>query len=146
MAEATLARLERRLERERAAREAAERLTEEKTRALFDANQQLAAANAELQAQVADAVGYQRELHDQKRMLEETMARLVTVVATIDGIARQTRFLALNAAIEAARAGEAGNGFAVVASEVRKLAGATRDATEHASSMLQLGRGTTAPV
>jgi methyl-accepting chemotaxis protein len=137
MVDATLPRLQRRLDRERAARETAERLTEEKTRELFDANQRLAELNADLLARVAEATHFQADLRDQKAALEHTMLRLSDVVTTIDGIARQTKFLALNAAIEAARAGEAGKGFAVVASEVKRLAVATRDATESAACMLQ---------
>jgi methyl-accepting chemotaxis protein len=49
-------------------------------------------------------------------------ARIVDIIAVIDGIAFQTNILALNAAVEAARAGEQGRGFAVVAGEVRALA------------------------
>lgn len=142
MAEVSVDRLQRRLERERAAREAAEALTEQKTRELFDTNQRLARMNEDLAAQIAEGLRYQRDLHDQKAALERTMHNMASVVETIDGIAKQTRFLALNAAIEAARAGEAGNGFAVVASEVRKLATATGEATRGAASMLQTTTGT----
>jgi methyl-accepting chemotaxis protein len=140
MAKTAEDRLKRRLERERAAREAAERLTEVKTHELYDLNQQLAGINSELKAQVADALRYQADLQDQKAVLEETMRQLASVVSNIEDIARQTRFLALNAAIEAARAGEAGNGFAVVAGEVKKLATATGEATRQVAAMLEAGR------
>jgi methyl-accepting chemotaxis protein len=136
MSERAIERLERRLERERAAREAAEQLTEQKTAELFDTNRSLARLNQQLEARINEAIDFQRELHDQKAELEDTMRQMSVVVATIDGIARQTKFLALNAAIEAARAGEAGAGFAVVANEVKKLAAATREATERAAAML----------
>lgn len=54
--------------------------------------------------------------------INESAAKIVEIIAVIDGIAFQTNILALNAAVEAARAGEQGRGFAVVASEVRNLA------------------------
>jgi methyl-accepting chemotaxis protein len=145
VAELSIERLQRRLERERTAREIAEQLTEQKTRELFEANRSLAQVNTDLIGQIADGQRYQRDLHAQKASLEHTMRHLEAVVATIDDIARQTRFLALNAAIEAARAGDAGKGFAVVASEVRKLATATGQATEQAASMLSLSNGPAAP-
>jgi hypothetical protein len=137
MADAPLARLQRRLDRERAAREAAEALTEQKTRELYDANQSLAQANSELQSRIDEALVYQSELNERRVVLEETMREMRVVVSTIDGIARQSRLLALNAAIEAARAGAAAAGFGVVADEVKKLATATRAATERAARMLQ---------
>jgi methyl-accepting chemotaxis protein len=54
--------------------------------------------------------------------IRTSAARIVDIIAVIDGIAFQTNILALNAAVEAARAGEEGRGFAVVAGEVRSLA------------------------
>lgn len=138
MSEVQIERLQRRLERERAAREAAEELIEAKTRELFETNQRLAEVNKNLEARIVEAFAYQEELHEQKATLQASMQQLSDVVEIIDSIARQTKFLALNAAIEAARAGEAGNGFAVVASEVKRLAAATREATESAATMLRL--------
>lgn len=137
MSDVQIERLQRRLDRERAAREAAEALIEVKTRELFDANQRLAEMNKSLETRVVEAVAYQEELHEQKATLQASMLQLSDVVATIDLIARQTKFLALNAAIEAARAGEAGRGFAVVATEVKRLAAATREATESAGTLLR---------
>jgi methyl-accepting chemotaxis protein len=54
--------------------------------------------------------------------IKDSSAKVVDIIAVIDGIAFQTNILALNAAVEAARAGEQGRGFAVVAGEVRTLA------------------------
>ncbi|HEX8445967.1 MAG TPA: methyl-accepting chemotaxis protein [Sphingomonas sp.] len=137
MSDDQIARLQKRLERERAARVAAEELTELKTQELFEANQSLLRVNGELVAKVADGIQYQHALQGQKDVLEQTMTQLSNVVSDIQDIARQTKFLSVNAAIEAARAGDAGIGFAVVAAEVRKLAAATRGATEKAASMLR---------
>lgn len=131
-----VARLERRLERERVARTEAERLLESKGLELFALNQRLVGVNRALEAQVEESRTYHHELQHQKHQLEHTLGQLSDVVATIRGIASQTNLLALNAAIEAARAGDAGRGFAVVAMEVKKLSGDTRLATERAAAML----------
>jgi ABC-type amino acid transport substrate-binding protein len=93
-----------------------------------------------------DALGAVRE--DVRRSagdiqaLAESVAGLRTFVATISGIADQTRLLSLNARIEAAHAGEAGRGFAVVAEEVRKLADtAKQQANEVAKTIASVCAG-----
>uniref|UniRef100_UPI00313DCE0A methyl-accepting chemotaxis protein n=1 Tax=Pseudomonas sp. OTU5201 TaxID=3043850 RepID=UPI00313DCE0A len=77
-----------------------------------------------------------RTQEQQHKLIQENLARLTSIVTTIQGIANQTNLLALNAAIEAARAGDAGRGFAVVADEVRKLATRTTEATQQAAEMI----------
>lgn len=68
--------------------------------------------------------------------LKSKTSKIGSITETISTIAEQTNLLSLNAAIEAARAGDHGTGFAVVAEEIRKLAAASRKATDEIAKML----------
>lgn len=101
------------------------------TNALF----QLAAID--IRAFAAGAAAYRHDRESLVRQhLADTMAEVTRIVASIGTISSQTNLLALNATIEAARANEHGRGFAVVAQEVKRLAQATRAATQQAAALL----------
>lgn len=78
----------------------------------------------------AEADTRMTELIESTKKIDQSSAKIVNIIKTIEDIAFQTNILALNASIEAARAGSAGKGFSVVAEEVSNLAAKSSEAAQ----------------
>ena len=134
----------------------------EKADALLVSLRQIAEANAQASARVAELGDRIQELAarhradvaaagqtlldvrevvrtsaDQVQELARLSEPITAFIDLIKQISSQTNLLALNAAIEAARAGEHGRGFAVVAEEVRRLADSSAAAAEDVAKTVQ---------
>jgi methyl-accepting chemotaxis protein len=82
----------------------------------------------------------------QVQELARSSEPITAFIDLIKQISSQTNLLALNAAIEAARAGEHGRGFAVVAEEVRRLADSSAAAAEDVANTVRFIRQQTQQV
>jgi methyl-accepting chemotaxis protein len=82
----------------------------------------------------------------QVQELARSSEPITAFIDLIKQISSQTNLLALNAAIEAARAGEHGRGFAVVAEEVRRLADSSATAAEDVAKTVRFIRNQTQQV